>query len=53
MVPGGALQLKLNVDDGIRDAPAQSVKYDAVMKSINTVRLHCIRDEVAKDGADH
>jgi hypothetical protein len=51
VVPGRALQLKLNVDDGVRDAPAHSVKWNAVMKSMRTV--HCIGDEVAEDGADH
>ena len=50
-VPGSALQLKLNVDDGVRDAPAHSVKWNAEMKSMRTV--HCIGDEVAEDGADH
>jgi hypothetical protein len=50
-VPDSALQLKLNVDDGVRDAPAHSVKWNAEMKSMRTV--HCIGDEVAEDGADH
>jgi hypothetical protein len=53
VVPGRALQLKLNVDDGVGDAPAHSVGHDAVMKIMNAVRVHCIGDEVAEDGANH
>ena len=52
-VPGSALQLKLNVDDGVSHAPAHGVKCNAGMKIMRAVRAHCIRNEVAEDGADH